>query len=87
MRELGVAVCSHIFHGTRPVLLVVHDDGNLQFLCGDYHDEDEDWSLIGVNHLIDRDSTLGEMRVPEAGFQAERATVGASWSVRPFVWE
>lgn len=69
MRELGVAVCSHIFHGTRPVLL------------------DEDWSLIGVNHLTDRDPTLGEMRVPEAGFQAERATVGASWSVRPIVWE
>lgn len=21
MRELGVAVCSHMFHGTRPVLL------------------------------------------------------------------
>jgi hypothetical protein len=78
--EVAAFVCSHIFDGTHPVLLVSTEDGDWQCLCGGLHDETEVPRVIGLNHLLDRDPTLREVLDLPAGCIAERPALGAPWS-------
>ena len=77
-RSLGVFVCSHVFQRARPVLLVSHDDGDWQFLCGGA-DHVDDCHLVGVGHLIDNDKSLNECADLPVEWAAEREGVGAPW--------
>ena len=76
--NLGVYVCSHVFENTRQILYVCRADGDWQFLCGD-DDHDDDCHLVGVGHLIKRDSTLNELADLKPAWEAERKEVSASW--------
>ena len=66
-------VCSHVFENTRPIRLVSRDGWDWQYLCGGEHDEEETPSVVGVNHLLERDPTLAELQDLEAEWEAERA--------------
>jgi hypothetical protein len=79
MVETQAFVCSHVFHDTRPILLVAREDGDWMFLCGDLHDEGEEYHLVGMNHLIERDLAINEVLLLPDGFEAERPSVGADW--------
>ena len=80
--HLGVYVCQHIFENTRSILLVSHADGDWQFLCGgDDHSGDVP-QVVGVKHLLDRDSTLAEVADLPEDFDAERRFVGGGWMRR-----
>lgn len=79
MAEIGVYVCSHVFEDTRPVLLVAREDGDWQYLCGQPHPDDEEYHLIGVNHLVERDGSLRETFDLPDNYEAERATPDSPW--------
>jgi hypothetical protein len=72
-------VCSHVFGGERPVLLVAHDDGDWQFLCGGDHGATELPRVIGVEHLVSRDSSLEEVADLPENAEAERTSPAAPW--------
>jgi hypothetical protein len=77
--EVLAYVCSHVFENTRPVLLVSRAGGDWQCLCGGEHDSNEIPHVVGLNHLVERDSTLAELRELPDDWEAERANVGDAW--------
>ena len=84
LREQAAFVCDHVFRCARPVLLVSHARGDWQLLCGADHPNDPDddsWvHLVGLNHLLDRDSTLRAVMDLPIDWMAERVSVGAGWT-------
>jgi len=73
-------VCSHVFAQARPILLVVHEDGDWSFMCGQSdHGGAEDYKVVGVGHVIERDPSVNECADLPNGFEAERAAVGKPW--------
>ena len=77
--NLGVFVCSHVFAQERPILFVVHADGDWQFLCGDSHEDGDGPHYVGVGHLVHRDPTLESIAHLPNGASAERASVEHAW--------
>ena len=77
--NLGVYVCSHVFRQQRPILLVSHADGDWQFLCGGYHEDDELPHVVGIGHLIARDHTLEGLASLPVDADAERESVEHQW--------
>jgi len=75
-------VCSHVFAGSHPVLLVCKVDEDWQFLCGGEHDEDECPHVVGLVHLLKRDSSLQSVLDLPEGWEAERDSVNAPWCRR-----
>jgi hypothetical protein len=77
-------ICSHIFDASRPVLLVVHEDGDWSLMCGDGHDFDRNPpKVVGIGHILDRDPSLSQVLDLENGFEAERRGVNEPWERRP----
>jgi hypothetical protein len=77
--ELAAYVCSHVFKDALPILFVSRADGDWQCLCGGQHDPDEVPRVVGLNHLMERDPTLAELRDLPEEWEAERANVGGAW--------
>jgi hypothetical protein len=75
-------VCSHVFDATRPVLLVAREGGDWQLLCGSDHGESERPHVVGLEHLLKRDSTLEAVLDLPDNWEAERPSVGAMWERR-----
>jgi hypothetical protein len=82
-----VFVCGEIFRDESPVLLVSHEtDGDWQFLCGKVHAEDAaQVHLVGLNHLLERDPSLMELRDLVRGSEAGRNALGSVWTRRPIL--
>jgi hypothetical protein len=78
-RELATFVCSHVFANTSPVLLVAREGGDWMHLCGQLHQEDEEYHIVGIDHLIDRDPSLREVQELADDSEAERLAVGMPW--------
>lgn len=72
-------VCSHVFDARRPVLLVSHEDGEWQLLCGGAHDPDETPRVVGLQHLVERDPSLQELLDLPPDWEAERESTGSPW--------
>jgi len=81
--DYGVYTCGHVFRDERPVLLVVRDEeGSWQFLCNGSNCVDEgDIHLVGVGHLLERDSSLGVAADLNVSQYCERQSVGGKWVV------
>ncbi|WP_437730194.1 hypothetical protein [Sorangium sp. So ce1335] len=79
-RELAAYVCEHVFEGSRPVLLVAHEDGSWQFLCGDSHGSDAIPRVIGMNHILEADPSLCDVLNLPDNWEAERSSVGLAWT-------
>jgi hypothetical protein len=86
-RELAAFVCSHIFDSSRPVLLVARERGDWMFLCGQVHGENEEYHIVGANHLLERDPTLRELANLSDNTEAERETPVMPWIRRPLAPE
>ena len=70
--ETAVFVCSHVFENSKSVNLVIRADGDLQMLCGGSHPGNEIPHVVGLEDLLERDSSLVEaVKIPD-GWQAER---------------
>ena len=78
-QETPAYICSHVFKGTRPILLVSRVGGEWQFLCGAGHDEEETPNVVGLNHLFNRDPSLRELTELPSDWEAERMAVGSPW--------
>lgn len=79
MMEVECYVCSHVFADVRPVLLVAREDGDWMFMCGDEHPADENYHLVGMNHLLERDSSLKAVLTLGKNAQAERTDEHSPW--------
>lgn len=79
--HLAAFVCSHVFDDTEAVLLVAHEDGDWQFLCGRDH-SGETPRVVGIGHLLDRDFSLKALADLPDGWEAEREHAGDSWTRR-----
>ncbi|MEZ4300173.1 MAG: hypothetical protein R3B70_34820 [Polyangiaceae bacterium] len=82
-KEVAVFVCSHVFEGARPILLVSRADGDWQMLCGGAHEETAVPQVVGLNHLLDRDPDLRALLDLPPEWEAERAGGGTRWERRP----
>ncbi len=78
-KEQAVFVCSHVFDQMRPVLLVCHDGGDWQFLCGGEHAEGEIPHVVGLNHILDLDPSLQELMNIPIDSEAERQAPDLPW--------
>jgi hypothetical protein len=58
MTETAAFICGHVFDQSRPILLVSHEGGDWQFLCGGDHQPCDRPRVVGINHLLDRDPSL-----------------------------
>ncbi len=89
-KELAVYICERIFEGTHPVLLVAHDDGDWQFLCGGHHEPlATSWTCVKTR-MASSGSTASVSQAgtapsgscsPTRVMYAERALSFASWVV------
>lgn len=79
--HLPAFICSHIFENSKPILLVSHEGGDWQFLCGEIHDLDEKPKVVGIGHLVERDPTLNEIAQIPVDHEAEREKVGSGWLI------
>jgi len=62
--ETTALVCAHVFRNERSIKLVIHhDDGVWQLVCGelDHPSDCSDFKTVGLEHLIERQSNLGEI--------------------------
>lgn len=82
MVELAAFICGHVFDQSSPVLLVSHEGGDWQFLCGGYHEAGDTPRVVGINHLFDRDWSLRELLDLPSDWEAERVAVGGPWERR-----
>ncbi|MFN8298867.1 MAG: hypothetical protein U0T75_07160 [Chitinophagales bacterium] len=81
MTEQPAFICSHIFKNSHPVLLVIKEQADIQFLCGMEHENAEIPQVVGVAHLLERDKTLNQLMSIEFDFEAERKTVNEDWII------
>ena len=80
MAHLPAYICSHVFRNERPILLVVHNrNGDWKFLCGESHDNGEPPEVVGVEHLLDRDSSLEKLHDLPLGWSAKRQDTQSEW--------
>jgi hypothetical protein len=78
-------VCSHVFDGSRPILLVSRADGDWCFLCGEEHPQDPSaYKVVGIGHVLDKDPTLHELHDLPAEWEAEREAIGQKWTRSQF---
>ena len=77
--EVAAYVCSHVFDGTRPVLLVSRAGGDWQCLCGGVHEPGDVPNVVGLNHLLERDESLRGLEDLPVDWEAERASVSDAW--------
>lgn len=64
MTEIACLACPHVLADTRPVRVMIHHgDGAWQAVCGewDHSPAHDDFGVIGVNHLFDRQADLHEL--------------------------
>ena len=85
--SLACYICSHVYDGSRPVLLVAREDNEWMFLCGGLHGVEEEYSVVGINHLLDRDRDLVETLHLAENHQCSREDVGSKWVVSPLELE
>ena len=65
MPEVPCLVCPHVLTDARPVRVMIHhSDGTWQAVCGewDHSEQNEDFKVVGINHLFDRQTDLSPLR-------------------------
>ena len=78
-RNLVAYICPHVFTGTRPVLLVAHEGGDWQFLCGSTHPDDKP-KLVCLGCMVEKDATLWVLADMPIGWGADRTSKDAVWN-------
>jgi hypothetical protein len=79
-QRLGVFSCGHVMRAERPALLVSHDGGDWQFMCGnDDHDGQREPFHVSIGIIVSRDQTLNDVADLPSGWEAERRAVGMPW--------
>lgn len=84
-KNLGVIVCKHVRDRKREILFISHsEDGDWSFTCGEFDhssdpDADDEYTLVGVGHLVDADNSIDEASTLPKGWSAERKKTGDPW--------
>ena len=78
-------VCSHVFNGSKPVMLVSRPEGDWCFLCGEEHEDDASaYAVVGIGHVLDSDPSLLQLHDLPPDWDAERRGVGLNWVRTPY---
>ena len=77
--EVAAFVCSHVLKNSRAILLIARERGDWMFLCGAEHGPEEEYGVVGVGHLVDRDPSICQVMDLQDNFEAEREDVGSPW--------
>ena len=81
-------VCTHVYEGARPVLLVSRADGDWSFLCGEGHaDAAASYRVVGIGHVLQRDRSLAALLDLPPDWDAERPSQDGPWLRTPCGWE
>jgi hypothetical protein len=81
-KETAALICSHMFDASRPVLLVARAGAYWMYLCGGFHEENEEYKMVGREHLLQRDKSLVATLDLENQMEMERVAVGGQWERR-----
>ena len=76
---MGVFVCPHVFENSRPILLVIHEDGDWQCLCGQDDHYGNDGHLVGMGHLLERDQSIEQLHDLPDNWEAGRTSPNDEW--------
>jgi hypothetical protein len=78
--NVAVYTTVRVLEENLPILLVTHDaeDGAWQFLCGTTSD-DKDGRIVGLDCIVERDSSVVELADLPLGWLAWRETVTSEW--------
>lgn len=76
--NVAVITTKRITRKGYPILYVVYDDGEWQFLDG-FDCTEADASVVGLQSMVDRDASLMQLADLPSGWYAERADVNAAW--------
>jgi len=85
MSELLCIVCPHVLADERPVRVLIHHyDGSWQAVCGerDHRDDCSDFQTIGLNHIVERQTEIGQFEDLPTSTIAEQTAEG--WQVSHF---
>lgn len=77
--EKAAFVCSHVYDQSRPVLMVVRQGGDWQFLCGHQHAADDVPHVVGLKHMFEIDASIKELSDLPNECEAERIAINAPW--------
>ncbi len=79
--DLKCYVCSHVFAGSRDIMLVTRPDGDWCFMCGaeDHPDDASALRVVGLGHVIDRDASVADVLDLEPNEEADRASLSGDW--------
>lgn len=78
-------VCTHVFEGSKPILLVSRPDGDWCFLCGEEHEDSASaYEVVGIGHVVELDASIRELCDLPANWDAERESPGHPWACTPF---
>jgi hypothetical protein len=81
-RNTACIACSHVLDGA-PILVVVLDqDGELQFLCGSDH-RTSDARVVALDEVVGVDLGLDDLPELVTGTQATRPRVATAWEIAP----
>jgi hypothetical protein len=82
--NVAVFTLRQIIKDTEPILLVCHDedDGAWQFLTG-HPCEEADCMIVSLQEIVERDSSLAELKGLPLGWQAWREAPGRPWQSSP----
>ncbi len=63
-------------------MLVVREESDWMFLCGEEHEEDpENYRVVGFGHLLKDNPCLLELVDLSDNYEAERADVNSDWLI------
>ena len=78
-RNRAVFTTKPVLKDGHPILLVTHDgDGDWQFLCGTTN-RPEDWQLVSLACIFERDRIIAEVADLAEGWTAFRPAKGGTW--------
>ena len=83
--SLAVYLCSHVFNYEKPILYVCKEGNEWQFLCGGDHAFKAKPHVVGVGHILERDSTIKALENLPDGWEAERSDIESDWVTRPII--
>lgn len=71
--EKAVYCCNHVFKKARKIKLVVFNEGDISYLCGESdHDSDpNNFYIVGVNHMVEYEPLLKKLGKIRSGNQYE----------------
>ncbi len=83
-RNAKTIICNHVFEAKRDVLYAYFEDDTIGLMCGrtDHAQSADEYKVVGVGHLLDRDPSISaglQLAFPDGA--VDRNSTDESWQV------